>query len=264
MSESPLSHEFYQVVDALMPYIKGSATAFGESTNQVLEFRKLLSQFQSSYRDIGNRGPAFEELRKLAATDSRNMYNDPRDGIGVKLALRVFARKKDSDEAVIDFLEPILNSLDEASNYAIIGTSLSDGDNYLESEKHVLEVLNLIVTQALGGLPMTDIDEEQFSQRVSAFRELASQRVMDPNMVGNVMISQGLGSFKDAERASKRNAKGKYLDSDLRILSEFLTDTFQPRVSVVSRFQKKMGWVVTDWVPESAVDRLRNAARYSP
>jgi len=261
MSESPSKHDFNQLVDSLIPYIKDSTTAFGESTNQVLEFRKLLSRFRSSYRDIGNRGPAFEKLRKLAATDSRNMHNDPRDSVGVKLALRVFAGKKDSDEAVIDFLEPILDSLDEASQHAVVEMALSDGDTYLESKRNALEVLNLIVTKALGGLPIAEIDEEQFSQRVSAFRELVNQSVMNPGMVGNLMISRGLGSFKDAERASKRNAKGRYLDSDLRILSEFLTDTFQPRVSMVSRFQKKMGWVVTDWAPESAVDRLRDAAR---
>lgn len=261
MSESPSKDEFNQLVDALIPYINGSTTAFGESTDQVVEFRRLLSRFRSSYRDSGNRGPAFEKLRKLAATDSRNMHNDPRDGIGVKLALRVFIGKKDSDEAVIDFLKPIIHSLDEASQHALVETALSEGDDYLESEMHVLEVMNLIVTKALGGLPLTDIDEQQFSERVSACRELANQSVMDPGMVGNVMISRGLGSFKDAERASKRNAKGKYLDSDLRILAEFLTNTFQPRVSMVSRFQKKMGWVVTDWVPESAVNRLRNVAR---
>lgn len=263
MSESLPRNEFDQLVDTLLPYLTGSTKVFGASTDHVLQFRKLLSRFRSSYRDIGNRGPAFEKLRKFATADSRNLHNDPRDGIGVKLALRVFAGKRDSDEAVLDFLREILEGLDHASHTALMELALSDEDKYLESENNALEVMNFIATRALSALPMTDVNEAQFSERVVAFQELTNQSVMNSGMVGNIMARRGIGSVKDAEKARRRNTKGKYLESDFQILTDFLFDTFQPRALLVTRFQRKMGWVVNDWVSESAVNRLRNAVRQS-
>lgn len=253
--------DFSNDVDYLLPYISGSTVISGRATEDVLEFQRRLSQFRSMYCDSRFRGTAFEKLRLIAAKDPRNMQNDPRDSLGVKLMVRLIAGKKDSDEAVEEFLKPILAQLDEQARFALMQSALADESRFLSDPANALMVMEFIATRVFGGTTIVDLNEAVFGERYKAYQQAVNESIKDPAIVGNLILARGLGSSRDAEKAQKRNRKGRYEDSDLRILSDYLREACGPCSEIAARFQRKMGWAVSSWDPISALESIKSRGR---
>jgi hypothetical protein len=252
---------FDALVDYFLPYISGSTKISGQSTDAVLEFRSRLSRFRSMYRDIKFRGPSFDKLRRVAATDPRNIHNDPRDSISVKLLARMTMGKKDSDEAVEDFLKPILAQLDELARFALMQSALSDQSHFLSDPANALMIMDFIATRVFGGTTIVELNEAVFQERYKLYQSAVVQNISNPTMVGSLMVAKGLGSLRDAEKAQKRNQKGRYDNFDLRILSDYLREECGPCSEIAARFQRKMGWSVSSWDPISALESIKHGRR---
>lgn len=255
------SQDFSKDVDYFLPYISGSTVISGQTTEDVLEFQRRLSRFRSMYRDSKFRGTAFEKLRLIAAKDPRNMHNDPRDSLGVKLMVRVIAGKKDSDEAVEEFLKPILAQLDEQARFALMQSALADESRFLSDPANALMIMDFIATRVFGGATIVELNETVFLERYNAYQQAVNESITDPAIVGNLILARGLGSSRDAERAQKRNRKGRYDDSDLQILSDYLMEACAPCSEIAARFQRKMGWSVSSWNPISALESIKSGRR---
>jgi hypothetical protein len=135
-------------------------------------------------------------------------------------------------------------------------TSLENIDSPIDGDRD-LEIANQIVTRVLGGQPMNVLSEDEFTKRLSTFREKLLHDVSRPGVVGNIIASnRGLGGFSAGAKADKRSRKGIFTSQDRALIAKYCLESERPKVRQVADFQRKMGWSVTSWDPVTEANNL--------
>ena len=143
-----------------------------------------------------------------------------------------------------------------SDNSASEVTRLENIDSPIDGDRD-LEIANQIVTQVLGGQPMNVLSENEFTKRLSTFREKLLHDVSRPGVVGNIIASnRGLGGFSAGAKADKRSRKGLFTSQDRALIAKYCLEPERPKVRQVADFQRKMGWSVTSWDPVTEANNL--------